>query len=690
MMIQELDFLKLRPRTALNVMDNFGNFSPQYRSYCVCSQGKKKTTTNNWPGSWSITKWILTMRPWNRLFDPALIICHSRCNATTTQKFSTFASSLNNNHTRCPKKQSEALLLFKHNLSSINYPNDDCGPGDIPLKIPVNLTHLTHLDLSFNSLNGTLPSWLFTSPSLESLHLSYNMFSGNVPFDSFASPSLKELYLSNNNQLGGQIDVQTFPQLTNLTDLYLSDNNFSGELELDTLLSTLTNLYYLDLSHSGFSVTTNNSNHYVNPGFRSLQLASCKLKVFPNSFRAMKQLYYLDLSSNEIHGQIPHWAGEIGVNELYYLNLSHNFITGLPQFQWYGLYELYLQSNLIEGPFPPSICNMSKLQFLDMSNNSFGGLIPQCFGNISSYVRMIDMGNNSFQGTIPNVYGDCGRLEGLILNGNQLEGEVPSSLSKCLSLKVGQQVMKGSVSLVFLSHQVLQNGQLYSSKIYHAANVNVDSNQNTTNIYTPQRDVTNRRENKSNGKVYLRPEKSKVLSFGLVMLKRDIPPNAYAIWTNWWSRLLIMFQIFASKCNFLNFNVINQDQELDFLNEARNNVICMDNFRKLSPHIADYVYAPKVYWNLSTTKLLTMEFVEGAEVNDLQSIQKLGINPHDIARLVSRTFAEMMFKHGGCTFLAEHMIRFVNWVLSLEIATLTNPCVFSKIVAYIPDPKKIR
>ncbi|PWA56293.1 ABC2-like protein [Artemisia annua] len=87
-------------------------------------------------------------------------------------------------------------------------------------------------------------------------------------------------------------------------------------------------------------------------------------------------------------------------------------------------------------------------------------------------------------------------------------------------------------------------------------------------------------------------------------------------------------------------------KELDFLNEAKNSVICMDNFRKLSPHIADYVYAPKVYWNLSTTKLLTMEFVEGAEVNDLQSIQKLGINPHDIARLVSRTFAEMMFKHG--------------------------------------------
>ncbi|GKB18274.1 leucine-rich repeat-containing protein [Tanacetum coccineum] len=307
--------------------------------------------------------------------------------------------------------------------------------GDIPSKISVNLTHLTFMSLSGNNLNGTLPSWLFTSPSLESLDLRYNMFSGNVPFESFALPSLKRLYLSN-NQLSGQIDMQTLPKLTNLTDLDLSTNNFSGELELDTLLSSLKNLEYLDLSYNGFSVTTNNANHYVNPGFWSLKLASCKLKVFPESFRAMKQLEWIDLSGNEIHGQIPHWAGEIGRNELRLLNLSHNFITGLPQFQWYGLRELYLQSNLIEGPFPPSICNMNHLYALDMSHNSFDGVIPQCVGNISNSLTMMDLGNNSFQGTIPNVFEEFMYLEGLILNGNRLEGGVPSSLSKCESLKV--------------------------------------------------------------------------------------------------------------------------------------------------------------------------------------------------------------------------------------------------------------
>ncbi|GJY87651.1 leucine-rich repeat-containing protein [Tanacetum coccineum] len=396
--------------------------------------------------------------------------------------FTTFASSTFTH--KCPEKQSEALLQFIRNLSSFNYSNGDIpdycnrvlpkvmrwdtntdccnwdgvtcddSTGDIiildlrcrtlkgtlhPNNSLSNLTHLFELNLSLNQLNGTLPSWLFTSPSLKHLFLGDNMFSGNVHFESFAPPpSLKWLDLTY-NQLSGQIDVQSFQKLTNLTFLNLSYNNFSGELELDTLLSRLTNLESLHLSYSGFSVTTKNTNHYVNPGFslRYLTLVSCKLKVFPNSFRAMKQLHSLDLSNNEIHGQIPHWAGEIGGNDsLVYLNLSHNFITGLPQFQLYGLQQLYLQSNLIQEPFPTSICNLSNLMYLDMSNNRFGGLIPQCFGNIASYLSMIDMGNNSFQGIIPSLYNGCENLEGLILKGNQLEGEVPSSMSKCRSLRV--------------------------------------------------------------------------------------------------------------------------------------------------------------------------------------------------------------------------------------------------------------
>lgn len=74
---------------------------------------------------------------------------------------------------------------------------------------------------------------------------------------------------------------------------------------------------------------------------------------------------------------------------------------------------------------------------------------------------------------------------------------------------------------------------------------------------------------------------------------------------------------------------------MDFLVEAENSVRCLENFQKHSPHLAAYVYAPEVNWHLSTSKLLTMEFMDGVQVNDVKSIHKLGIQPADIARLVS-------------------------------------------------------
>ncbi|CAN6710068.1 unnamed protein product [Malus baccata var. baccata] len=87
-------------------------------------------------------------------------------------------------------------------------------------------------------------------------------------------------------------------------------------------------------------------------------------------------------------------------------------------------------------------------------------------------------------------------------------------------------------------------------------------------------------------------------------------------------------------------------KELDFINEAKNSEKCLENFQKFSPHIAAYVYAPKVHWSLSTAKLLTMEYIDGAQVNDVKTIKRLGMRPDEVARLVSESFAEMMFKHG--------------------------------------------
>ncbi|GMJ14466.1 ABC2 homolog 9 [Hibiscus trionum] len=41
-----------------------------------------------------------------------------------------------------------------------------------------------------------------------------------------------------------------------------------------------------------------------------------------------------------------------------------------------------------------------------------------------------------------------------------------------------------------------------------------------------------------------------------------------------------------------------------------------------------------------------MEFMDGAQINDVITIRRLGMQPSEVSRLVSQTFAEMMFKHG--------------------------------------------
>ncbi|XP_076911928.1 receptor-like protein Cf-9 [Bidens hawaiensis] len=314
-----------------------------------------------------------------------------------------------------------------------------CGfNGSLPKSIG-NLRSLEYLDLSYNKLSGTLPSSLFTLSSIEYIVLDHNMFQGNMPPELFSLQSLIVLSLSN-NRLSGQIDVldngpiqQTFQRLTNLTSLDLSYNNFTGEWELDTLLSSLTNLEALILSFSGISVTTNNANHYVNPNFMTLGLASCSLKVFPASIRSMTALRYLDLSINDIHGHIPDWVGEIGGNLLVLLDLSNNSIAGtIPNVykDWGQLQWFLLNGNELEGKVPASLNKCKQLSVIDLgnnhlndtfpgwlkdlpnlqvlvlrSNNFHGGIVPSSFVNFPfPSLRVLDSSHNGFVGKLPTKY----------------------------------------------------------------------------------------------------------------------------------------------------------------------------------------------------------------------------------------------------------------------------------------------
>nr|XP_048337021.1 receptor-like protein 6 [Ziziphus jujuba var. spinosa] len=287
-------------------------------------------------------------------------------------------------------------LSLPYLLEEIGFHNTSLT-GPIPSRAFNNLTFLSSLDLSTNSLNGVIPSSLLTLPPLEFLILDDNQFIGLESILISNSSQLFTLTLGG-NKLNGHFPTSIF-KLNRLTNLYLNSNNLSGRVDLGIVFSELSMLNNLDLSYNSLSLTTNVSmNVSALPKFKYLQLSSCNLSEFPDFLKAQNELVRLDLSHNIIRGPIPKWFLSIATMNLRWLSLSHNFISGWEEVPL----VLDLSSNMLHGPLvvppmstfyfsisnnsltgtiDPLFCNLWNLRVLDASSNRLGGSIPQCLGN---------------------------------------------------------------------------------------------------------------------------------------------------------------------------------------------------------------------------------------------------------------------------------------------------------------------
>ena len=82
-------------------------------------------------------------------------------------------------------------------------------------------------------------------------------------------------------------------------------------------------------------------------------------------------------------------------------------------------------------------------------------------------------------------------------------------------------------------------------------------------------------------------------------------------------------------------------REINFAREGRT----MDEFRRLFRNDAT-LCIPKVCWELTTEAVLTMEFVEGLKIADLDGLIGAGIVPSEIAANGARIFMKMAFEFG--------------------------------------------
>ncbi|XP_066256662.1 aarF domain-containing kinase 1 [Euwallacea similis] len=85
----------------------------------------------------------------------------------------------------------------------------------------------------------------------------------------------------------------------------------------------------------------------------------------------------------------------------------------------------------------------------------------------------------------------------------------------------------------------------------------------------------------------------------------------------------------------------NIPQELDFVQEGKN----AEKISKLFENV-EWLKVPKIRWELTTSRVLSMEFVEGGQVNNLNYITQHQIDPYEISTKLGQLYSKMIFIHG--------------------------------------------
>lgn len=85
----------------------------------------------------------------------------------------------------------------------------------------------------------------------------------------------------------------------------------------------------------------------------------------------------------------------------------------------------------------------------------------------------------------------------------------------------------------------------------------------------------------------------------------------------------------------------NLPQELNFLHEGENAEKAAEMFRNFK-----WLKVPKIFWNLSTKRVLTMDFLEGGQVNDLEYIKSNNIDAFEVANKIGQLYSNMIFTNG--------------------------------------------
>ncbi|XVE81951.1 hypothetical protein DITRI_Ditri15bG0107800 [Diplodiscus trichospermus] len=298
--------------------------------------------------------------------------------------------------------------------------------GTIPSHI-CNLSRLSYLDFSANNLNGCIPELIGNLANLNILYLNNNQLSGSIPAIVGNLTKLTVLHLSLNH-LSGHIPREV-GKMASLTDLKLSINNLSGQLPAE-----IRNLTSIKILAVGNNRLTGYLPDRVCPG-GLLERLSVYANHFvgppPKDLKNCSRLSRARFEENQLIGNI---SEDFGVySRLIYFDLSYNKFYGELSRNW-GLSRFLtsfrISNNKITGPIPPELAKATSLQVLDLSVNRLVGRIPQELDGLALLFDL-KLNDNQLSGSVPTEIGFLSDLEHLNLAANRISGSVPAQLGQC-------------------------------------------------------------------------------------------------------------------------------------------------------------------------------------------------------------------------------------------------------------------
>ncbi|CAA3009855.1 probable LRR receptor-like serine threonine-kinase At3g47570 [Olea europaea subsp. europaea] len=285
-------------------------------------------------------------------------------------------------------------LYFSRSLIIRNYNFLRFIPDEIS-----NLSQFREIEMQDNELNGPIPSSLGFLENLQKLNLSNNRLYGEVPNRMFNLSLLTVIDLKNNS-LSGSLPTNICNNLPNMERIRILNNHINGNIPPS--LGTCRKLRRLSLAFNRF--------------FGSIPMEIGNLSKFQT----------LNLEGNTLIGTIPNEIGNLSALE--YLDLAFNSFNGTI------LKKIWMGFNSFHGILPKSFGNLSIfVEFFGANNCGNKGIIPKEIGNMSNLIQL-DIGANEFTRAIPDTLGQLRKLQKLRLCFNKLGGSVRFNLCNLVNL----------------------------------------------------------------------------------------------------------------------------------------------------------------------------------------------------------------------------------------------------------------